>query len=133
MISNFRETREKRGISLAEAAEHLKIQKKYLQAIEEKDYSQLPGGVYSIGFLKSYANFLKLDAEKTVKVFEKWLLNPQEESFRANFEESLDSDADSSDCEEKISATETQKLSDTAKLVIVTSIVALILLACAFI
>ena len=133
MISNFKETREKRGISLTEAAECLKIQKKYLQAIEDKDYSQLPGGVYSVGFLKSYANFLKLDAGKAVKDFEQWLLNPQEESFRAQIEKNLDLDTNSNDSEEQISKTESYKLSDTEKLIVITSIVALILFVCAFI
>ena len=130
MASNFKEIREKRGISLTEVSESLKIRKKYLQAIEEKDYSQLPGGVYSIGFLKSYANFLKIDAEKAVRDFEQWLLNPQEESFRAKIEENFENDyAD----DEAVSENEHRALSNTTKLVIITSLIALILLICAFI
>ena len=130
MASNFKEIREKRGISLTEVSESLKIRKKYLQAIEEKDYSQLPGGVYSIGFLKSYANFLKIDAEKAVRDFEQWLLNPQEESFRAKIEENFENDyAD----DEAVSENEHRALSNTTNLVIITSLIALILLICAFI
>ncbi|GAW91545.1 helix-turn-helix domain-containing protein [Calderihabitans maritimus] len=61
--------REKKGLSLREAEEATKIRLQYLAALENEAYDQLPGRVYVIGFLRSYARFLGLDADKIVQEF----------------------------------------------------------------
>ena len=61
--------REELGYSLAQAADALRIRYVYLQAIEDGRYHDLPGTAYAIGFVRSYAEFLGLEPEETVKRF----------------------------------------------------------------
>ncbi|HEV2092739.1 MAG TPA: helix-turn-helix domain-containing protein [Rubrobacter sp.] len=53
--------RKDRGLSLEEAERATKIRKRYLEGLEQDDYTVLPDAVYARGFLKTYANFLGLD------------------------------------------------------------------------
>jgi len=64
-------TRERAGYSLRDVAGILRIRYVYLQAIEQGDFRRLPGKVYAIGFIRTYATFLQLDADEMVKNF-KW-------------------------------------------------------------
>ena len=54
----LRTARLKRRISLVEAEQATRIRQRYLQALEDDDYSVLPTGVYSVGFLRNYAIYL---------------------------------------------------------------------------
>ena len=69
VVQQLRKAREAKGLELKEVEEITKIRSKYLQALEEGDYCVLPGGVYTLGFLRSYARFLDLDAESLVNTF----------------------------------------------------------------
>ena len=68
-IQQLRRAREAKGMELKEVEEITKIRSRYLQALEEENYDVLPGGVYTVGFLRSYARFLDLDAESLVNSF----------------------------------------------------------------
>jgi cytoskeleton protein RodZ len=57
----LRRRREDLGYSLEEAQAATKIRLRYLQAIEAGRYGDLPGPVYTRGFIRSYAAFLGLD------------------------------------------------------------------------
>ncbi len=57
----LRLTRERRGLSLADIASKLRIQKNYLSALEEGDWNRLPEEVYAFGFLRQYARLLNED------------------------------------------------------------------------
>lgn len=61
--------RERQGISLADVAQETKIRQHYLAALENEDFDSLPARVYAVGFVASYARYLKLDADKLVKEF----------------------------------------------------------------
>jgi len=61
--SLLRQAREQRGLSLTDAEEQTKIRRKYLEALENENFSILPGQVYVRGFLKTYARFLGIAAE----------------------------------------------------------------------
>src|SRR5438105_825017 len=61
--------RELRGIKLEEIAESTKIGKRNLVALEEEEFSQLPGGIFNKGFVRAYAKFLGLDEEQAVNDF----------------------------------------------------------------
>lgn len=52
--------RESQGIDLHDAAQQTRISIHYLKALEEEDFSKLPGEVFVKGFLKNYARFLNL-------------------------------------------------------------------------
>lgn len=65
----LRREREMRGVSLREIADATKISGRFLQALEEGRTDVLPGGLFPRAFVRQYASFLGLDAEKTVADF----------------------------------------------------------------
>lgn len=60
----LRAEREKRGLSLEDVANHLKIGARLLRALEEGDVSSLPHLAYTKGFIRSYSSYLGLAAEE---------------------------------------------------------------------
>lgn len=62
----LKQSRQKQGIDLEDISRELHIRVQYLKALEADQWDQLPGEVYAIGFLKSYARQLNLDAEALV-------------------------------------------------------------------
>ena len=64
--SQLKQARQQKGISLQEAAVKTKIQKKYLDALENDNFSLLPNALYLKGFLKSYAQILGLNPDGLV-------------------------------------------------------------------
>jgi cytoskeletal protein RodZ len=65
----LRTQREKKGLTLDQAAADTRIREKFLQALEDGDYQSLPGAVYTKGFLRNYAEYLDLDQEELVVLF----------------------------------------------------------------
>lgn len=57
----LRKVRESQGIDVGEIADHTKIAKAHLVAIEEEQFSALPAMVYVRGFVSELAKYLKLD------------------------------------------------------------------------
>ena len=55
--------RERKGVDLYRAERDTKIRARYLGALERGDYKDLPGAVYTKGFLRNYALYLGLDPE----------------------------------------------------------------------
>lgn len=65
----LRQAREQRGQDLESVARALRIRHPYLVAIEEGRYKDLPGAPYASGFVRSYAEFLGLDAPEILRRF----------------------------------------------------------------
>src|SRR5215212_4635964 len=59
--------RERKGVDLVRAERDTKIRVRYLSALERGDYRELPGAVYTKGFLRNYAIYLGLDPEDVVR------------------------------------------------------------------
>src|SRR5690242_9038049 len=59
--------RERKGVDLSRAERDTKIRARYLAALERGDYRDLPGTVYTKGFLRNYATYLGLDAEDVLR------------------------------------------------------------------
>ncbi|MCX7381213.1 MAG: DUF4115 domain-containing protein [Alphaproteobacteria bacterium] len=66
---DIREARERLGWELPAIAAHLRIRASYLQAIEAGRIGDLPGNVYAIGFLRTYADALGLDPDEIARRF----------------------------------------------------------------
>lgn len=66
----LKEEREKKGLSLHEIGMILKINPKILKAIEDNDTAQLPAKTFLRGFIKAYAQFLKLDVDYILNLFQ---------------------------------------------------------------
>jgi cytoskeleton protein RodZ len=67
--ADLRSARERLGVTLPEAAEALRIRVAYLAALEDGRLSALPATAYALGFLRSYATALGLDAEEMIRRF----------------------------------------------------------------
>lgn len=64
--NTLREARIRKGLTIKDVEEITKIRGRYLQALENDDYSMLPGPTFLVAFLRTYAQFLKLDAEQLI-------------------------------------------------------------------
>ena len=60
----LRAERERRGLRIEDAAEHLKISARHLRALEEGDAASLPHPAYARGFIRSYAAYLGMSPEE---------------------------------------------------------------------
>lgn len=58
------EARSRKKLSLQEVEEATKIRGRYLQAIENDEWDQLPGDTYARAFVRTYGRFLGLDGER---------------------------------------------------------------------
>ena len=67
--SSLREARTRKGIDFLMAETATKVRAKYLRALEEEDFSTLPGQTYVRGFLRAYADYLGLDGQLYVDEF----------------------------------------------------------------
>ncbi|WP_219836726.1 helix-turn-helix domain-containing protein [Paenibacillus sp. R14(2021)] len=67
----LKKAREQRNLSLDDIQELTKIRKRYLEAIEEGDYSVLPGSFYVRAFVKNYAEAVGLDADEVLRLYNK--------------------------------------------------------------
>lgn len=75
----LKKQREEKGYSLEAAQEETKIQIKYLRALEEENFSILPGEVFARGFLRSYADFLGISSQEVMEKY--YQLQPEEEKI----------------------------------------------------
>jgi len=60
----LREARTRRNLALQEVEAATKIRARYLQAIENEDWDQLPGDTYARAFIRTYGSLLGLDGER---------------------------------------------------------------------
>lgn len=66
----LRAQRERKGISLEQAADDTRIREKFLAALESGDYQSLPGAIYTKGLLRNYADYLDVDSNELVALFQ---------------------------------------------------------------
>jgi len=64
--TRLRQEREQRGITLDQISRSTKIGTRFLQALEQDRFEQLPGGIFNKGFIRAYARFLGLNEEQTL-------------------------------------------------------------------
>ena len=61
--------REKKNISLEDVAQKIGVQERYLHALEEGEYKELPGEVYGRSFLCTYLEFLGEPKKRGLEVY----------------------------------------------------------------
>ena len=59
--------RQKKGVSLEEIATSTKICISYLRAIEEGIFERLPGGIYTVSYIRQYAQAIDYDEDDLVR------------------------------------------------------------------
>lgn len=67
--SVLEQARTRAGLDLREVEQRTKIRVKYLQALEDEEWSELPSFAYAKGFLRTYGELLGLDGEALVDEF----------------------------------------------------------------
>ena len=65
----LRRERELRRISLRDVAEATKINVRYLEALERNDFTFLPAGAFTRGFIRSYARYIGTDENEMVNAY----------------------------------------------------------------
>ncbi len=65
----LRTAREQKGLTYLEVEQETKIRARYLEALEEERFEELPGETYTLGFLRIYASYLGLDPEPLVAAY----------------------------------------------------------------
>lgn len=78
--TELKEAREAQGLSLDTLQETTKIQKRYLQAIEEEKLHILPGKFYARAFIKEYANAVGLDPNVLMEQHQNDIPNTEDDS-----------------------------------------------------
>jgi cytoskeleton protein RodZ len=66
----LRDQRLSRDLSIDDVAARLRIRSRYLEAIEQGRFDQLPGPAYIPAFLRAYANHLGLEADKVMTAYQ---------------------------------------------------------------
>jgi len=67
--ARLRREREQLGETIDETCQRLRIRQTHLRAIEEGRFDELPGRIYAIGFVRTYAEYLGLDAPAIIERF----------------------------------------------------------------
>jgi len=67
----LRRARMELKLSLEDVSAAINVRVAQLQSIEDDRIDQLPGMTYAVGFVRSYADFVKLDAQQVVRDFKK--------------------------------------------------------------
>jgi cytoskeletal protein RodZ len=65
----LREAREAKGVDLTRVERDTKIRERYLAALESGEYRELPGSVYTKGFLRNYGAYLGLDPDYLIDLY----------------------------------------------------------------
>ncbi|HZL54483.1 MAG TPA: helix-turn-helix domain-containing protein, partial [Solirubrobacteraceae bacterium] len=74
----LREARMREHLDIAEFEARTKIRAKYLRALEDEEWSLLPGYTFTKAFLRTYADMLGLDGRTLVDEFKRQYPDPSE-------------------------------------------------------
>lgn len=78
--ARLKEARETKGISLDSLQETTKIQKRYLEAIEEGNFHILPGKFYARAFIKEYAVVVGIDSNELLEEYKEEVPKSEDEN-----------------------------------------------------
>jgi flagellar biosynthesis protein FlhG len=65
----LRKVRQTRGIELGDISQRTKISERYLRAIEDERFSDMPAAVYVRGYVMEYARALRMDAHRVTESY----------------------------------------------------------------
>jgi cytoskeletal protein RodZ len=78
---SLKEARTRRGLTTADVVKELRLRERYLNALEEERWDQLPGEAYVKGFLRMYAEFLGLDGNLYIDEYNARFAYHEDEPF----------------------------------------------------
>ncbi|MDR2072866.1 MAG: helix-turn-helix domain-containing protein [Spirochaetaceae bacterium] len=65
----LKSAREEKGYSYEHVGREINIARRYLEALEEEDFSKFPGEPYLLGFLRNYSEYLGLDVDEMLSLY----------------------------------------------------------------
>jgi len=65
----LRSVREAKKLNIRDVAKDTNIAPRYIEALESEEFDKFPGETYITGFLRSYAEYLKLDADDMIQSY----------------------------------------------------------------
>lgn len=65
----LRQTRESKKLSLKDVSNETNLAPTFIEALEDEDFDKFPSETYILGFLKTYSEFLKLDADEMIQLY----------------------------------------------------------------
>ncbi|UUX34568.1 helix-turn-helix domain-containing protein [Fundicoccus culcitae] len=80
--NKLRDARIQKGYTLNTLQQMTKIQKKYLVAIEEGNFDEMPGNFYARAFVKQYADMVGLNGDELLETYQQELdVHPKETDY----------------------------------------------------
>lgn len=65
----LRKAREEKNLNIDKIAREISIESRYLTGLEDEDNGVFPGEAYMLGFLRNYSNYLELDTDYILKLY----------------------------------------------------------------
>jgi cytoskeletal protein RodZ len=65
----LRSVRESKKLTIREVAKDTNIAPRYIEALEGEEFDKFPGETYITGFLRSYSEYLKIDADEIIQSY----------------------------------------------------------------
>ncbi|MCH3922420.1 helix-turn-helix domain-containing protein [Limosilactobacillus sp.] len=121
----LQEARQEKGYTLDDLQQITKIQKRYLIAIEDEKFDELPGDFYVRAFVKQYANTVGLDGDELLKEYDDDL--PKAKT--AEYSEHISQAVESRTSQHKSLGTEVSKSRRYLPTVIIACVIILVLAA----
>ncbi len=69
----LKEKREEKTLAIKDVSLLTNISPSYIKAIENNDFSVIPGETYVMGFIRNYANFLGLDSNEIINKYKEYM------------------------------------------------------------
>ena len=65
----LRKAREEKNLNVDKISREISIESRYLTGLEDEDNGVFPGEAYMLGFLRNYSNYLELDTDYILKLY----------------------------------------------------------------
>ncbi|MBB1085672.1 helix-turn-helix domain-containing protein [Limosilactobacillus fastidiosus] len=89
----LRDARQAKGYTLDDLQQLTKIQKRYLIAIEDEKFDELPGDFYVRAFIKQYADTVGLDGNELLKEFNEQLPQAKTKEYSEHISQAVETRA----------------------------------------
>jgi len=73
----LRLARERDNLTIEQVARETHVAKRFLKALEDEDFTVFPGETYAMGFLRSYADYLGLNADELISLYRNMKIQEQ--------------------------------------------------------
>jgi len=90
--SYLKHERKLRGVSLEEIASSTKVHIRYLRALEDNNYDDLPGEVFIKGFIRSYSKAIGANEEDLLSAYDESVGRERHEKLQKEIEEQENAD-----------------------------------------